>query len=180
MASIVRQLPFSDRATTVQVGGGSFPVLPNQVVVWVSLGRAGQRTFDPRTPRLPAVLDTGFTDNFLIHEQQLRQFAGLDLQWLTRYPADLRAQGRRIAIHMAYLSIHCNRPGERDTFTRTMPFLLEPDRGIGVCSDPDAFPRLPLLGARALRKGRLELRIDYGRCRVALRSPSPFWFLNWW
>jgi hypothetical protein len=179
MATILRNLPFSDRLSTVEVRGRPYRVLPNQVLVWVSLGRFGQPAFDPRTPRFAAILDTGFTDNFLIHEQHLRQFAGLEAEQLTRYREDLRAHGRRIPILMANIWLHRNRSGERDRFASTEPFLLELDRGIGVCGDPDLFPRLPLLGARALRRAQARLLIDYGKCRVSLQTPSRLWFLNW-
>ncbi len=180
MVSLLRNLPFHDRATTVEVRGRSYRILPNQIVVWVSLARHGQEELDPRTPRFPAVLDTGFTDNFLIHEQQLREFAGLAPEGLRSYGDEFRARGRRIPIRAANLWLHQNRPGERDLAADTAPFLLELERGIGISSGADPFPRLPLLGARALRRAQLQLLIDYARCRVSLRTRTRFWFLNWW
>jgi hypothetical protein len=179
MAIIVDKLPFSDRVTSVDVQGQSHRVFPNQILVWASLAPVGTLPFDPRTPRFPAVIDTGFTDNFLIHAQQLRDFAGLETVSLTRYSEDLRAHGRRIPIRAANLWIHRNRRAERDTLAGTEPFLLELDRGIGVTGEADGFPRLPLLGARALRQVHAQLLIDCWKCQVSLTTPRRFRFLRW-
>jgi hypothetical protein len=150
MAVILRKLPFFDRFTTIEVHGRPYRVFPYQIVLWVSLGPVGRRELEPRTPRFPAILDTGFTDNFLIHRQQLGEFAGLEAESFRRYGEDLRAHGRQIPIHTANLWLHPNQKGERDVIANTTPLLLELHRGIGVCGDPDHYPRLPLLGVRAL------------------------------
>jgi len=178
MPVLLRKLPFYDRFTTVDVRGQALRVFPYQVLVWVSLGPVGVRHLDPLTPRFPAVFDTAFTDNFLIHQQQLRDFAGLVPQQLRKSPDDLRAHGRQIPLHAANLWIHRNRPGERDRFADTPPFLLELHRGIGICQDADLYPRLPLLGARALRPKRLQVFLDYAKCEVSMRTPRRFWLFG--
>ncbi len=180
MAVILRNLPIHDRFTTTQVQGRAYRVFPYQIVLWVSLSRAGEPSLDPRSPRFPVVLDPAFTDNFLIHEQQLREFVGLQPIHLTRVPDELRAHGRRIPLHDANLWLHRNLPGERDALANEPSFLLALHRGIGITSGADQYPRLPLLGARALRGAQARLVVDYGRCRASLRTPSRFWLLNWW
>jgi hypothetical protein len=142
MPTILRKLPFYDRFSTVHVHGQPLRIFPYQILVWVGLGPGGARRLDPRAPRFPAVLDTGFTDSFLIHQQQLRDFAGLQAEHLPRLNEDLRAHGRQIPLHDANLWIHPNTPGERDRFAGSAPFLLELHRGIGICRDADLYPRV--------------------------------------
>jgi hypothetical protein len=64
--TIIRDLPYSDQETIVTVRGREYPVFSYQIVLWVSVTPQPVETFDPNTPRFPAVFDTGFTDNFLI------------------------------------------------------------------------------------------------------------------
>ncbi len=177
MPAILCQLPFADEFTTVEVHGTAYRIFPRQIIVWVSVGPKGMRDLDPRTPRFPAVLDTGFTDNFVIHEQQLRRFAGLEQEHLRRINDTLRAHGRQIPLHGANLWIHRNRTGERDQFAG-LPFLLELHRGIGITTDTELYPRLPLLGGRAFRRDGLQLLLDYHKCRVSMRTPRRFWIFG--
>jgi hypothetical protein len=175
MPAILRNLPFYDDFTTVEVQGRGYRILPRQIIVWVSLGFKGLKSLGAGTPRFPAVLDIGFTDNFLIHQQLLRGFAGLEPEHLRRLDERLRAHERQIPLHAANTWIHPNRPGERDRFRDVAPFLLELHRGIGVPTGTDLYPRLPLLGARALRGAGLRLFVDYNRCLVDLTTPRRFW-----
>jgi hypothetical protein len=179
MATILRQLPFFDHFTTIEVQGHPYRIFPYQIVLWASVGPVGASELDPHTPRFPVILDTGFTDNFLIHREQLRHFAGLEAESLRRGRDDLRARGRQIPIRAANLWLHSNRPGERNKMADRSPILLELHRGIGVCTDSDVYPRLPLLGARALHRARARLVVDYWRSRVSLAVPSRWWFLGW-
>jgi hypothetical protein len=83
-------------------------------------------------PRFPAVIDPGFTDSFLIHPRQLRQFAGMLPQHLRQTHDALRTREQVIPLHAANLWLHANRPNERDAFADRTPFLVELDRGIGI------------------------------------------------
>ena len=178
MGTILRNLPFYDDPTIAVVRGQRLAILPRQIIVWVSLGPRGLDELDVRTPRFPAVLDTGFTDNFLIHEQQFRFFTGLQLQHLPSQQSFLITADRRVPVHVANVWLHRNRPGRRDDFSQGSPFLLDLHRGIGICQDADNYPRLPLLGARALRQVGLQVHLDYQRFRVSMRSPRRFWFFG--
>jgi hypothetical protein len=144
----------------------------------VSLSQATDRTLAERTPRFPAVLDPGFNDNFIIHLDQLQRFAGLQPGHLIRLNRVLRASGRLIPVYSGKLWLHHNQPGERDQFRDIDPFPLHLHSGIGICRNPDGYPRLPLLGARALRQHKLHLTIDYEKCRLSLRTPRRFWFFG--
>jgi hypothetical protein len=125
MPYLLRKLPLHDRFSTVEVQGGRYRVCPFQILVWVSLGSMGSRELAPQALRFPAVLDTAFTDNFLIHRQQLRQWAGLQQEHLRRFGADLRAHGRQSPLYAANLWIHANVPVQRDRFADHTPFLTE-------------------------------------------------------
>ena len=106
------------------------------------------------------------------------KLAGLQARHLVRSNRMLRASGRFIPVFLAKIWLHCNPPGERDKFADVTPFPLPLHQGIGVCADPDGYPRLPLLGARALRQHRLYLTIDYEKCRVSMRTPRRFWWFG--
>jgi hypothetical protein len=178
MPTILRKLPFSDGFSTVQVNGQPLRIFSYQILVWVSLGPRGVRLLDRLTPRFPAVLDTEFTDSFLIHQQQLQACAGLHSEHFRTFNQYLRTHNRQIPLHVANVRIHPNKPGERDRLAGRAPFLLELHRGIGICRDPDLYPRLPLLGARALRQAQLQVFLDYRRCRVSMRTPRRFWLFG--
>jgi hypothetical protein len=47
MPAILRQLPFHDRPTAVEVRGREYQILPDQIILWVSLGPKGVRDCDP-------------------------------------------------------------------------------------------------------------------------------------
>jgi hypothetical protein len=178
MPAILRKLPFFDRFTRVAVQGQEYGILPGQIIVWVSLGPKGLHDLDTRAPRFPAVLDSGFTDGFLIHQDHLRRFAGLQLLHLRKLNSFLHPPGRRIPIHAANLWLHPNEPGKRDAIANAKSFFMEIPRGIGICSDADGYPRLPLLGARALLRSELQVFIDYKKCRVSVRTPRRFWLFG--
>ena len=59
MAAILRDLPFFNDATTVEVHGRRYTVYARQQLVWVSLGLPGLRELDLRAPRFPAIYDSG-------------------------------------------------------------------------------------------------------------------------
>jgi hypothetical protein len=178
MPTILRNLPFSDRPSTVEVRGSSHRLLPDQIIVWVSLSPMGLRELGPRTPRFPAILDTGFTDALLIHREHLIHFTGLLPLHLPRTVGSLHAHGRTIPLHLASLWLHRNVPGKRDDFADRPPFLIELHRGIGISEDREGYPRLPLLGSRAFRTAELQVFIDYHRSRLTIRTPRRFWFFG--
>ena len=175
MPRILHRLPFYDAVSSVEVQGATYRVLPLQLIVWVSLAHQGLSALEPQTPRLPAVLDPAYTDGFLIHEEHLRQFAGLRPGHLTALGASMRSRDRTIPLYAANVWVHANQPGQRDQFSSAAPFLLELHRGIGITTGTDLYPRLPLLGARAFRAAGLHIGIDYRNCQVSVRTRRPFW-----
>jgi hypothetical protein len=178
MSAIFRDLPFFDHFTTVDARGQTHRVFPLEIVVWVSIGPAEIDEISDRVPRIPAVLDPAFTDTFLIHPRHLREFAGLQPEHLPKLNSSLRTHDQTIPLHAANLWLHRNIRGERDSFARRSPFLLELYRGIGIPTGTEVYPRLPLLGARALRTAKLQVAIDYARLRLTVRKRRRFWLFG--
>jgi hypothetical protein len=178
MPNIFRELPFFDRFTTLEVQAQAHRVMPLQIVVWVSLGPQGLEEIPDGTPRIPAILDPGFTDGFLMHAHHLRRFCGLQPEHLRRRNTSMRAHDHVIPLHAANLWLHRNVSGERDRFAQVPPFLLELHRGIGIATGDEIYPRLPLLGARALRTAGLQVFIDYTRLRLSVRTRLRFWLFD--
>jgi hypothetical protein len=178
MPVILHDLPFFDHVTTVEVDGQRYRVLARQHLIWVSVGHVALREPSPGTPRFPAIYDSGFTDAFLIHRDQLRRFAGIHPQYLAAFDDFLRTRGRRIPLHAANVWLHPNRRGKRDEFSGAAPFLLKIRRGIGICDDSDGFPRLPLLGPLAFRPSGMEVCIDHATYHINARTPRRFWFFG--
>ncbi len=174
MALVVDRLPFSSRRSTILLGGEEIAVKADQIVLWMSLTEEGASPPVPRSPRFPAVLDTGLSHNFAIREEQLADWAGL-------YPPLLhmlghgRLNGRSINVLAADAWIHRNRPGQRDALPDYLPFPLDFTGGIAVYprGTPDT-PRLPALGMRALRLNGLRLLVEGDRCLVSLRTRRRF------
>jgi hypothetical protein len=138
----------------------------------------GLRDLHAQALRFPAIVDPGFTDAFLIHQQHLRLFAGFQLDHFRQREDTLRTHERKIPLYAANVWLHRNAPGQRDQFSGGPPFLLQVPRGIGITSDSSLYPRLPLVGARAFRTANLEVSIDYSRCQVFVRTPPRFWFFG--
>lgn len=176
MASILRKLPFYEDSRTLRVPGG--PVLTikhHQIIVWVSITLPEIQEFSPNALRIPAILDIGFNDTFLIREDHFCNWAKLSptafavVDFLSVY-------GKRAPLIDADLWLHRNVPGTRDQFLAKTPFRLEISSGIAVSNDLQ--PRLPLLGMLALRQARLQLQVDFDKCRVNLAPPRRYWFFG--
>lgn len=163
---ILRQLPFHDATSDIEVAGEVVPVRPYQVVVWVSL--SVRDVLDRDAPRFPAVLDTGHNHNFSIQERQLVAWAGLRPEALGRLGAVL-VNRQEVPLVGGHLWVHRNRPGTADLLPR--PYRMELPQGIALYPEgmPGA-PRLPLLGLRGVVTNKLRLTIDGSKRSVSLRS----------
>lgn len=174
MPTIIRDLPYFEEEKSVTVRGRGYPVFSYQIILWASVTHKGLETLDSSTPRFPAVLDTGFTHNFLIQPDQLKSWAGLMPEHLKQL-GQFRAYGELVPLHAANVWLHPNAPGERDQFSGAPPFRVELDLGIGICPiGMQRAPRLPLLGIRGLDRADLEVLLRHRR--VTIRTPRRFWF----
>jgi hypothetical protein len=85
----------------------------------------------------------------------------------------VREGTRSAALYDASLWIHPNVPGRRD-LKEARPYRLQLPEGMAVYpAEGSVYPRLPLLGLRALLRNKLKLVIDGKHNRISLRSP--FW-----
>jgi hypothetical protein len=164
------RLPVSDDHFFLDVPGGRFRAKPFQIIVKISISVFA--TWDPRSPIIPALIDTGNNHNFSIQESHLIRWAGLQRGFLSRGHA-IREGPRNAILHHADIWIHRNQSGLRDLRSNE-PIKLRVEEGIAVYpSDGSNYPRIPVLGLRAIIKNRLKLVIDGERKHVSLRSS--FW-----
>jgi hypothetical protein len=181
MTALLSKLPYLAEPDTVLVGGERVRLKDHQIIVWISIGAADAPDLAPDSPRLPAILDTGNNFTFSIRAAQLRQWAGIDQNYLGLL-GSIRHLGRNIPTRAAHVWLHRNRTGERDAFTDQPPYRLRLKRGIAIYpQDMPQAPRLPLLGLRALEENHLHLKVNAERRRVSLRSPD--WvtrLFGWW
>jgi hypothetical protein len=171
MTAILRRLPFSERYDEVALDLERIRVRPYQVIVWASLSVPSTLELPPHTRRFPALLDTGHNHTLALQRRHLLRWAGLD-------PERIPRRGRlREGSHLAdcYLLngwLHPNEPGQRDRLADRPPFCLELPEGVAVYPDEGNYPRLPLLGLRALVRNRLHFTLDPERRVVHLRTPD--------
>lgn len=172
MPILLDRVPIPELPSEVIVRGDR--VRRDQILVWVTVTspRAGRR--GPGATPFPAILDTGYTHMFAAQERHLSQWAGLNPDEIPVIGAG-RDQGRRIALHAADVWVHRNQTGSLDRLVAGPPFGLAVTDGIAIYPSAGNFPRLPLLGLRALTRNRLVLTVDGGRRRATLRTA-----LNWW
>ena len=141
-------LSYFSEKTKLTVKNEIVDIKAYQIIVWVSIAIKGTWDWDPRIPKIPAILDIGNTHNFALTRAHLVRWAGIhpdSLPTLNR----VRESGRKGVLHSAGLWLH----------TDGDPFNVKVDEGIAVLDDD--WPRLPILGLRALTKNNLQTCI-YG------------------
>lgn len=172
MTTIFHELPYSDALSFVEVNHQAVPVLPHQIVVWVSLIPGNVRELASTTPRFPAILDTGNTFGFALSEKHLEQWAVLSRESVEEM-GKVKINRLTIPRLSATVWLHPNRKGVRDAFGRQPPFPLYLREGIAVypAEATERAPRLPLLGLRALDENALQCCVHGDRLRVTVRTP---------
>jgi hypothetical protein len=174
MARILDRLPVPTEDTAAFAGEAMVPVRAYEIPIWVSL--AVRDVMDPpRLPRFPALLDTAHTHNFSIQEELLTRWAGLRLDALGLGRGNVRQQAVRLPLRAAHLWLHPNEPGHWDRVAGRPPHRLHVPEGILVYPAGSNFPRLPLLGLRAILRNRLHLAVNGRTGRVSLKSGSWWW-----
>lgn len=143
---------------------------PFQIIVHVSLSDIP--IWDPRTRIISALLDSGNNHNFSIQEHHLIRWTGLHPLGLPLL-GTIREGGRFPFLRFANAWTHRNQPGSREIRCGE-PFLLALKEGIVIYPDDGSnYPRIPLLGLRAIIHYNLKLVID-GKMRYVFLS-SPAW-----
>lgn len=154
-------LSYSAEKTRIGVLGDVVEVKAFQIIVWVSIAGANSRWL-PGTSRLPAILDVGNNHNFAITERYLLTWAGIAaaLPELTK----IRQQGEKLLLRSAALWLHADDES----------FELAVHGGIAVHAG--TWPRLPILGLRALTNSKLQTFIYGDTRRVHIRRPPPWYW----
>jgi hypothetical protein len=167
---ILDRLPISQTDTLTFVDAESVRLKKDQIIVWVSLTRVKDSQWNPATPHFPAILDTGHTHNFAIQNQHLIRWARIQSNTL-RTLGSIRHEGKRVPFHAARLWLHRNERGTAAVLSND-PVFLDLLGGIAVYPDDSNYPRLPLLGLRAILSNRLHFAIDGERTSVTLHTPG--------
>jgi hypothetical protein len=166
--TILKRLPIGENPALLNIHGAQLKLRPYQIIIRVSVSPF--REWDPRSPIIPALVDTGLNHHFSIQQQHLSRWAGVHPESLERL-GNMREGGRTADLRRAYLWIHRNKTGRRE-LRDAEPFLVPQQEGIAIYpSDESNYPRLPLLGLRAILKNNLKLTIDGKRKHASLRSP---------
>lgn len=178
MATLLHRLPFFKQPTALTVHGERLLVKAYQIIVWVSICLEEEEVWNPRSARIPAILDTGHTHNLSIQRRHLVQWAGIHPEMLPMH-GHLRERGRSLPARRADLWLYQNEPGHRDVLMNQPPGRLGLSGGIAVYPDDGSnYPRLPLLGLKALADNQLHLSISGWRRAVTLRTRQRWWFLG--
>jgi hypothetical protein len=155
-------LPYFSEKTSVTVRNRVVEVKAFQIIVWVSISGEKSLAWDPRLPKIPAILDTGSTHNFALTESQLKEWAGIHAASLSEV-GRIKIEGRKAPLRSAGLWLRMD----------DEPFQLNIKEGIAVF-DGD-WPRLPILGLRALTDNKLQTFIYGDTKQVTIRTP-PRWY----
>lgn len=173
MPRLLDHMPFASTPDEVVVRSERVRVRANQIILWMSLTPLRIKSANPVAIPFPVILDTGHTHSLAIQERHLVEWAGLRPHELPLL-GDVRERGQRVPLRKANIWVHSNVRGVRDELADRPPHLLEAPRGIAVYPAGD-FPRLPILGLRAIAENALTLTIDGARRTATLRMP-----LRWW
>lgn len=173
MPYLLDHMPFLSEPGELIIRGERVRVRANQIVLWISLTSRRIESVNPVAVPFPAILDTGHTHSLSIQERHLVEWAGLRPDALP-IAGSVRERGQRVRLRAANIWVHPNVRGVRDELADRPPHLVEAPRGIAVYPAGD-FPRLPILGLRAIAENNLILRIDGARRLAALRTTSRWW-----
>ena len=164
--------PFTEHSGEVAFRGERVRIRPNQIIAWVSMTIHRVLEPNPAAVPFPVIVDTGHTHSFSIQERHLIEWAGLRQDALFQI-GTIREGTDRLPLQAVNLWVHPNNAGTREVSDRP-PYFLSATTGVAVYSARN-FPRLPLLGLRAIAENNLILRAD-GKKRLATLRTA----LRWW
>jgi hypothetical protein len=166
---ILDRLPIPNSDALAFVRNESVRIKKSEIIVWVGLTSIETPRRNPPATRFPAILDTGHTHNLAIQTSHLKRWAGIDPNTL-RQIGNIRHGDVRLPLHVANVWLHRNESGKSTVLEE--PHCLTLSRGIAVYPDSANYPRLPLLGLRALLSNELHLIVDGQHASVTLRTPD--------
>jgi hypothetical protein len=174
MPRLLDRSPFPKNASEIVVHGERVRIHADQIIVWVSLTIKRIEEPDPRAVPFPAILDTGHNHTFSLHERHLFEWAGFRPEGLG-VGGTIRESDERVTLRPANIWVHPNQPHHRDRLAERPPYLVGSLRGIAVYPGAE-FPRLPILGLRAIAENELVLKVDGPRREATLRTPIAWWW----
>jgi hypothetical protein len=128
---------------------------------------------NPSAVPFPVILDTGHNHTFSIHERHLLDWAGFRPDSLGVL-GPIRDRGQRVLLRMANIWVHANVPRHRDRLADRPPRLVAAPQGIAVYPGAE-FPRLPILGLRAVAENELGPQVNGPRREATLCTPFRWW-----
>lgn len=173
MPRLLNSMPFLADPGEIVVRDERVIVRANQLIMWVTLTLRRVDVPNPTATPFPVILDTGHTHSFSIHERHLRDWAGLRPEMLLELKA-IRERRQRITLRAANIWAHPNERHSRERLASRPPILVEADAGIAVYPGND-FPRLPILGLRAIAYNQLVLEVSGAKRQATLRTANRWW-----
>src|SRR5262245_41271111 len=122
MTWILRDLPPTSQEELIFLRNEPVRLKAYQIVVWVSI-TARETTEPSGAAPFPAILDTGNSHNFSLHEQHLARWSTLRPDALPAVGA-VRDRGQRLTRRAASLWLYRNRSGIREPQTDVPPHRL--------------------------------------------------------
>jgi hypothetical protein len=168
--------PFPDPPIEIRYGSDLIRLRANQIVLWMSLTQVRLRSPNPLADPFPVILDTGFTHTLAINTSHLSQWARLEQERMPRL-GSTNDRGLRVPLVAANLWLHPNVSNSREPDHHKVPMSVSADQGIAVY--PQDFPRLPILGLRAIADNDLVLKVDGKRRSVTLGTQFAWWPFGW-
>jgi len=173
MPYLLNRMPFLEDPGEVVIRGERVRIRAIQIILWVTLSLRRVRSTNPLAIPFPAILDTGHTHTFSIHGRHLTEWAGLQPDNLPVL-ATIRERDRRILLRAANIWVHPNERCVRDKLTDGPPHFVDADGGIAIYPGND-FPRLPILGLRAIAENNFVLKVDGSKRQATLQTPIRWW-----
>jgi hypothetical protein len=138
-------------------------VQPPKMIVGISITVSEEQSFPRGVWTVPAVIDTGFNGGLAINELTLGKWAGVKKEYLTVAPRQKLDDGREFDPCYGNVWLHKSAYKSPSSKHYESPLLLEKLGAIHVMvskDDEPCWPRLPVLGLRALLNQNLQLRMD--------------------
>ena len=174
MPRLLDRSPLPPRPSEVVVLGERVRLRANQIIVWITLTRPRLKEPNPAALPFPAIPDTGHTHTFSIQHRHLAEWAGIGPDGLPPV-GHVRERGHRIQLRLANIWVHPNVPRSRDRLADRPPHPVGADRGIAIHPAGVEFPRLPILGLRAVADNDLVLLVNGHHKETTLRTAFRWW-----
>jgi hypothetical protein len=130
MTKILDCLPLLPRAQNVTFGQRHIAVYRGALLVWLSIGLRGEDRPERISPTFPALLDSGNTYDFYMHEHHLVQWARIRPELLT-VRGTKHINGKPVPCRVADVWIYPNKPGTHQRWEGKPPFRLRSVRNGG-------------------------------------------------